>query len=312
MVWSTADVPDQRGRTALVTGASGGLGLETARVLARRGARVILACRDVERGIAAAARVGGQAEVVRLDLGSLASVREAAERVRDRVDRLDLLVNNAGVMFPPYRHTRDGFEPHFGVNHLGHFALTGLLLPLLRDVPGARVMTVSSLAHRLAARAPRAGDAHADGGHRSVAAYGRSKLANLMFARELHRRLADSGAAAVSVAAHPGLSRTGLWHAGAPVWLRPVSAGALRQLARDPAEAALPALRAATDPLVPGGSHLGPAGLSECRGGAVPARSSRASRDELARIRLWELSQDLTGVRYARRGAERLAAGTTR
>ncbi|MFD3557437.1 oxidoreductase [Streptomyces goshikiensis] len=312
MVWSTADVPDQRGRTALVTGASGGLGLETARVLARRGARVILACRDVERGIAAAARVGGRAEVVRLDLGSLASVREAAERVRDRVDRLDLLVNNAGVMFPPYRHTRDGFEPHFGVNHLGHFALTGLLLPLLRDVPGARVVTVSSLAHRLAARAPRAGDAHTDGGHRSVAAYGRSKLANLMFARELHRRLADSGAAAVSVAAHPGLSRTGLWHAGAPVWLRPVSAAALRQLARDPAEAALPALRAATDPLVPGGSHLGPAGLSECRGGAVPARSSRASRDELARIRLWELSQDLTGVRYARRGAERLAAGTTR
>ncbi|MFF4457836.1 oxidoreductase [Streptomyces goshikiensis] len=312
MVWSTADVPDQRDRTALVTGASGGLGLETARVLARRGARVILACRDVERGIAAAARVGGRAEVVRLDLGSLASVREAAEQVRDRVDRLDLLVNNAGVMFPPYRHTRDGFEPHFGVNHLGHFALTGLLLPLLRDVPGARVVTVSSLAHRLAARAPRAGDAHADDGHRSVAAYGRSKLANLMFARELHRRLADSGAAAVSVAAHPGLSRTGLWHAGAPAWLRPVSAGALRQLAQDPAEAALPALRAATDPLVPGGSHLGPAGLSECRGGAVPARSSRASRDELARIRLWELSQDLTGVRYARRGAERLAAGTTR
>lgn len=178
MVWSTADVPDQRGRTALVTGASGGLGLETARVLARRGARVILACRDVERGIAAAARVGGMAEVVRLDLGSLASVREAAERVRGRVDRLDLLVNNAGVMFPAYRHTRDGFEPHFGVNHLGHFALTGLLLPLLRDVPGARVVTVSSLAHRLAARAPRAGDAHADGGHRSVAAYSRSKLAN--------------------------------------------------------------------------------------------------------------------------------------
>ncbi|MFI5642393.1 oxidoreductase [Streptomyces goshikiensis] len=312
MVWSAADVPDQRGRTALVTGASGGLGLQTARVLAHRGARVLLACRDVERGIAAAARVGGQAEVVRLDLGSLASVREAAERVGGRVDRLDLLVNNAGVMFPSYRHTRDGFEPHFGVNHLGHFALTGLLLPLLRDVPGARIVTVSSLAHRLAARAPRAGDAHADGGHRSAAAYGRSKLANLMFARELHRRLADSGAAAVSVAAHPGLSRTGLWHAGAPLWLRPVSAGALRLLAQDPAGAALPALRAATDPRVPGGAHLGPMGLSECRGGAEPARSSRASRDELAQIRLWELSQDLTGVRYTRRGSERLAAGPAR
>ncbi|MFE4639164.1 oxidoreductase [Streptomyces sp. NPDC056773] len=307
MVWSTADVPDQRGRTALVTGASGGLGLEVARVLAARGARVLLACRDTERGIAAAARVGGMAEVVRCDLGSLDSVREAAAHVRGRVDRLDLLLNNAGVMFPPYRHTEDGFEAHFGVNHLGHFALTGLLLGLMRDVPGSRVVTVSSLAHRAAARATRPDEARSATGHRSVTAYGRSKLANLMFARELNRRLTDAGARTVSLAAHPGLSATGLWHAGAPAWLRPVAATGLRLLGQAPDQAALPALRAATDPLVAGGSYLGPGGLSECGGGAVPARSNRASHDELAQIRLWELSQELTGVRFARSPGPRRA-----
>ncbi|MGW1777441.1 oxidoreductase [Streptomyces sp. NPDC002104] len=305
MVWSTEEMPDQSGRTALVTGASGGIGLETARALADRGAQVILACRDMERGLAAAARIGGRTEVVRIDLASLGSVREAALEVRRRVDRLDLLVNNAGVMFPAYRRTEDGFEPHFGVNHLGHFALTGLLLGIMRDVPGSRVVTVASLAHRVAATGPGPADVRAAGGHRSVAAYGRSKLANLMFARELQCRLADAGAETVSVAAHPGLSATGLWHDEAPAWLRPVSAAALRWLGQPAAGAALPTLRAATDPLVPGGSYLGPGGVSECQGGAVPARSSRASRDVIAQIRLWELSQELTGVRYARDSARR-------
>ncbi|AYV33134.1 Fatty acyl-CoA reductase (plasmid) [Streptomyces sp. ADI95-16] len=312
MVWSTADVPDQRGRTVLITGASGGLGLETARVLAARGARVVLACRDIERGIAAAARIGGLAEVVRLDLASLASVRETAAQVHSRVDRLDLLVNNAGVMFPPYAHTRDGFEAHLGVNHLGHFALTGLLLGLMREVPGSRVVTVSSLAHRLALRGARPEESHATAGHRSVVAYGRSKLANLMFAQELQRRLADSGAETVSVAAHPGLSPTGLWHRGAPPWLRPVSLAALRWLAQDPAGAALPSLRAATDPLVDGGSYLGPVGLAECSGGAVPARSSRSARDEVEQIRLWQLSQELTGVRFAWGASRRPAVKAVR
>ncbi|MCY0937632.1 oxidoreductase [Streptomyces sp. H34-S4] len=305
MVWSTAEMPDQSGRTALVTGASGGIGLETARALADRGARVVLACRDMERGLAAAARIGGRTEVVRVDLASLDSVRDAALEVRRRIDRLDLLVNNAGVMFPAYRRTEDGFEPHFGVNHLGHFALTGLLLGLMRDVPGSRVVTVASLAHRVAVAGPVPADVRTAGGYRSVAAYGRSKLANLMFARELQCRLADAGAETVSVAAHPGLSATGLWHDEAPAWLRPVSSAALRWLGQPAAGAALPTLRAATDPLVQGGAYLGPGGMSECHGGAVPARSSWASRDVIAQIRLWELSQELTGVRYARDAARR-------
>lgn len=305
MVWSTAEMPDQSDRTALITGASGGIGLETARALAGRGARIVLACRDMERGLAAAARIGGRTEVVRVDLASLESVREAALEVRRRLDRLDLLVNNAGVMFPAYRRTEDGFEPHFGVNHLGHFALTGLLLGLMRDVPGSRVVTVASLAHRVAGHGPGPDDVHAAGGHRSVAAYGRSKLANLMFARELQCRLADAGAETVSVAAHPGLSATGLWHDEAPAWLRPVSTAALRWLGQPAAGAALPTLRAATDPLVRGGDYFGPGGVSECHGGAVPARSSRASRDVIAQIRLWEMSEELTGVRYARDASRR-------
>ncbi|MEV0966682.1 oxidoreductase [Streptomyces sp. NPDC049910] len=298
MDWSTADVPDQGGRTALVTGGSGGIGLETARVLAARGAHVVLACRSVERGLAAAARIGCRTEVVRLDLASLDSVRQAAAEVRGRHERLDLLVNNAGVMFPPFRRTEDGFEAHFGVNHLGHFALTGLLLDLMRHVPGSRVVTVASLAHRAGTAGFDDGRARSSGGRRSVTAYGRSKLANLMFARELQRRLVGAGAAAVSLAAHPGLSATGLWHGDAPALLRPVAGAALRWLAQPPDRAALPSLRAATDCLVPGGAYLGPHALFESRGMPVPARSSRLSLDVSAQVRLWELSQELTGVRY--------------
>ncbi|MEU1228971.1 oxidoreductase [Streptomyces sp. NPDC005828] len=298
MAWSHAHVPDQSGRTALVTGASGGIGLETARGLAARGAHVVLACRDVGRGRAAAARIGGGTEVVRLDLASLDSVREAAERVRGRHGRLDLLVNNAGVMFPDYRRTQDGFEAHFGVNHLGHFALTGLLIDLMTAVPGSRVVTVASLAHRAGFGALDAEQARSATGRRSVTAYGRSKLANLLFARELQHRLAAAGAATASLAAHPGLSPTGLWHGDAPRLLRPVAAAGLRWLAQPADRAALPSLRAATDPRVPGGAHLGPSELFESRGEPAPARSSRASRDVAAQARLWELSEELTGVRY--------------
>ncbi|MEU5921976.1 oxidoreductase [Streptomyces sp. NPDC047141] len=297
MAWSHAHVPDQSGRTALVTGASGGIGLETARLLAERGAHVLLACRSLGRGRAAAARVGGSTEVVRLDLASLDSVREAAERVRGRHGRLDLLVNNAGVMFPSYRRTEDGFEAHFGVNHLGHFALTGLLLDLMTPVPGSRVVTVSSLAHRAGFGALDEEAARSSTGRRSLTAYGRSKLANLLFARELQHRLAAAGAATVSVAAHPGLSPTGLWQGDPPRFLRPVAAAGLRWLAQPADRAALPALRAATDPRVPGGAYLGPSERFESRGEPAPAGSARASRDGAARARLWRLSESLTGVR---------------
>ncbi|MEV0694692.1 oxidoreductase [Streptomyces sp. NPDC050388] len=298
MGWSTADIPDQRGRTALVTGGSSGLGLETARTLADRGAHVILACRDIGRGRAAAARIGGRAEVVRLDLASLDSVREAAAVVRRRYERLDLLINNAAVMFPPHRWTADGFEAHFGVNHLGHFALTGLLLDLVRHVPGARIVTVSSLAHRAGTGRFDTARARSGNGRRSVTAYGRSKLANLLFARELQHRLAATGTAAVSVAAHPGLSATGLWNGDMPVLLRPVGKVALRLLAQPQARATEPILRAATDPLVPGGAYLGPGKVFESRGAPAPARSSRLSRAPHPRARLWELSERLTGVHY--------------
>ncbi|MEU5092801.1 oxidoreductase [Streptomyces sp. NPDC021356] len=297
MAWSTAHVPGLSGRTVLVTGASGGIGRETVRVLAAHGAHVVLACRSTERGQEVAAWAGGSTEVLELDLASLDSVRRAAARVRDRHGRLDLLVNNAGVMFPSYGRTADGFEAHFGVNHLGHFALTGLLLDLMTAVPGSRVVTVGSLAHRAAFGRLDADRARSASGRRSVTAYGRSKLANLLFARELERRLTAAGATTLSVAAHPGLSPTALWHGDPPALLRPVVAAGMRWLAQPPEAAALPSLRAATAPRVPG-DYLGPARRFGSRGAPVPARSSRAARDTAAQARLWELSEELTGVRY--------------
>ncbi|MFD7703725.1 oxidoreductase [Streptomyces caelestis] len=301
MNWSVAHIPDQAGRIALVTGASGGVGRETARVLAARGAHVVLACRNAERGRAVASWIGGSTEVLELDLASLDSVRRAAGRVRDRHGRLDLLVNNAAVMLPPHRHTHDGFEVHLGVNHLGHFALTGLLLDLMTGVAGSRVVTVSSLAHRVGLGSFSTDRARSASGAAAapVTAYGRSKLANLLFARQLQHRLAAAGAATVSIAAHPGLSPTGLWHGDFPAALRPVVTAGLRWLAQPADAAALPSLRAATDPQVPGGAYLGPARRFESRGAPVPASSSRVSRDRAAQVRLWDLSEELTGVRYA-------------
>ncbi|MFB7915528.1 oxidoreductase [Streptomyces sp. NPDC056061] len=306
MAWSTTDIPDQRGRTALITGATGAIGLETSRALAARGARVVLACRDTGRGHAVAARIGGRAEVLGVDLGSLDSVREAAVQAHHRYDRLDLLINNAGVLLPPCTRTQDGFEPHFGVNHLGHFALTGLLLDLVENVPGARVVTVSSLAHRLARGGAGDGVPGTGRAHHRAAAYGRSKLANLLFTRELQRRLAGAGSRAVALAAHPGVSATGLW-SGVPTWLRPVSTVLLRGMAHPPAAAALPVLRAATDPLVRAGAYLGPDGLAGCRGAPGPAGSSRLSRDGVEQRRLWALSEELTGVRFGGPGPHGVA-----
>src|SRR6266567_2511837 len=195
--WTSDDVPGQRGRLAVVTGANTGLGFETARVLAARGASVVLAVRDTDKGKAAAARIavtapGATVTVQPLDLASLESIRAAAAELRARHPRIDLLVNNAGVMFPPKQTTVDGFELQLGTNHLGHFALTGLLLEQMLPVPGSRVVTVSSLAHRLRARI-NFGDLQSERSYRRVAAYGQSKLANLMFTYELHRRLSGAG-----------------------------------------------------------------------------------------------------------------------
>ncbi|NAZ87660.1 SDR family NAD(P)-dependent oxidoreductase [Kineococcus indalonis] len=293
--WTAREVPDQRGRVAVVTGANTGLGLETAKVLAERGAAVVLAVRDTGKGEQAAQRVGGDVSVQRLDLGSLASVHEAAAALRETHPRIDLLVNNAGVMHTPKRTTEDGFELQFGTNHLGHFALTGLLLESVLAVPGSRVVTVSSLGHRIRA-AIRFEDLQWERSYSRVGAYGQSKLANLMFTYELQRRLARRGTT-VAVAAHPGASNTELVR-NSPAPLRAVSDRVAPFLTQSAAAGALPTLRAATDPAVLGGQYYGPGGRGEVRGNPRPVTSSPDSYDLAVQQRLWSVSEELTGVRF--------------
>ena len=295
--WREPDVPEQAGRTALVTGANSGIGFETARVLAERGAAVVLACRDPGKASAAATRIAAAApraslSVVRLDLASLASIRAAAEELREAHDRLDLVINNAGLMMPPYGRTEDGFELQFGTNHLGHFALTGLLLDRMMAVPGSRVVTLSSNGHRMGRID--FGNLQWEHGYRRPAAYGRSKLANLLFTYELQRRLAAAGAATAALAAHPGTSRTELTR-HLPAWMR---AGALVVPNQSSAMGALPTLRAATDPGAQGGEYYGPAGFGEFTGPARRVESSARSRDGEAARRLWDESERLTEVTY--------------
>jgi NAD(P)-dependent dehydrogenase (short-subunit alcohol dehydrogenase family) len=296
--WSADDVPDQTGRVAVVTGANTGLGLETARVLARRGASVVLAVRDVDRGAAAVESIRGDAPdadltVQHLDLASLSAVRAAADQLHEDHDRIDLLINNAGVMYTPRDSTEDGIELQFGVNHFGHFALTGLVIDLMTYVEGSRVVTVSSLAHRgitLDLDAP-----GTEGNYNAAAAYSRSKLANLLFAYQLQDRLAAAGAATQSLAAHPGISSTELVR-HAPAVLRTLEVLA-RPVVQSAAMGALPTLRAATDPGARGGQYYGP-DLAEMRGHPRLVRSSGASKDVSKQRRLWELSEQLTGVGF--------------
>ena len=253
--WTEQHIPDQHGRVAIVTGANTGLGFETARMLAERGAAVVLAVRDVEKGKQAAARITGDVTVQALDLTSLDSIRSAAADLRAAHPRIDLLINNAGVMYTPKQTTADGFELQFGTNHLGHFALTGLLLDRLLPVPGSRVVTVSSIGHRIRA-AIHFDDLQWERSYNRIAAYGQAKLANLMFTYELQRRLAPHGTT-VAVAAHPGVSNTELTR-NTPAALR-VPLTWLAPLLTQKAEmGALPTLRAATDPAVVGGQYYGP------------------------------------------------------
>lgn len=290
--FTVADLPDLTGKTAIVTGASSGIGLETAKALARAGARVVLAVRDPAKGRRAAGLMPapGQAEVRLLDLASLESVRAFA---RGWSGPVDLLVNNAGVMIPPLARTADGFELQFGTNHLGHFALTNLLLP---DISG-RVVTVSSSAHQF-------GRIDFDDlnwerrKYRRWAAYGQSKLANLLFTRELQRRLTEAGSKVLSMAAHPGYARTNL-QAQSGSRLVDFAMGTLgaRLLAQDAQGGALPTLYAATVSL-PGDTFVGPAGLTGTRGAPAPCARSKAASDEKTARRLWEISETLTGVAF--------------
>jgi NAD(P)-dependent dehydrogenase (short-subunit alcohol dehydrogenase family) len=297
MAWTTADVPDQTGRTALVTGANSGLGLQTAAVLAEHGATVVLACRNPGKAEAAAAAMGGRTELLALDLASLDSVRAAAAEAHERFDRLDLLINNAGVMHPPHQRTADGFELQFGTNHLGHFALTGLLLDLLRDTEGSRVVVLSSLTHKMARRGLDFDDLQSERHYRRVAAYAQSKLANLMFMYALQRRLADSGAKTIALAAHPGYAATELTrHIPAP--LQPLNTLLAAPLAQPAERGALPTLRAATDPLAMGAHYYGPDGPFELRGFPVLKASAAPAHNRSAQERLWAVSENLTGVTY--------------
>ena len=301
MAWSEADIPDQSGRIALVTGANSGLGLETARALAQRGATVLLACRQRSRGEAARqqllplARAG--LELIDLDLADLASVAAAASQVQREFGRLDLLINNAGVMAPPRRLSRDGFELQFAVNHLGHFALTAALLPLLKQQIGARVVTVSSGAHYFGRIA--FDDLQGERRYDPWTAYGQSKLANVMMALELQERLAAAGSTTLSIAAHPGLARTNLQPSSVAAKgsrLEGLAYRLMDPLFQSAAMGALPQLHGAVAAEARGGTLYGPGGLANLRGWPVACPIAAAARDGNQRRRLWQVSEELVGL----------------
>jgi NAD(P)-dependent dehydrogenase (short-subunit alcohol dehydrogenase family) len=292
MGWSSADIPDLSGRVAIVTGATSGIGREAARALAAHGAEVILAVRDPARGAALARELGPRARVEALDLADLASVRAFAQRI----ETVNLLLNNAGLGMQPRRETtRDGFELQIGTNHLGHFALTGLLVPALLRATAPRVVTIASVAHNRGRID--FDDLMSERHYSGRAVYSQSKLANLMFARELARRAEAQGSVLTSLAAHPGLASTGFMRATklpAPVMaLGSVVMGVLGQSA---ARGALPGLYALTMPDARNGEYWGPDGVMEARGLPARAKVAPQARDEAAAARLWEVSERLTGV----------------
>jgi NAD(P)-dependent dehydrogenase (short-subunit alcohol dehydrogenase family) len=299
--WDADRIPDQTGRVAVVTGANSGLGLVVARELARKGALVVLACRNMEKGRTALAEVeaaasGPEPELEELDHASQDSVRSFAERFAAQHDGLDLLINNAGVMASPRRHTADGFELHLGTNHLGLFALTNLLLPLMEGREDARVVTLSSNAHKTV-RHIAFDNLNGERRYFRWNAYGQSKLANLMFALELDRRLRARGSTVKSLAAHPGYSSTNLQSAAAPLVDRMVMKVSNAAVGQSAEMGALPALYAATEPGLEGGTYVGPDGFAEQRGHPKIVKPNRVARDEQAARRLWDVSAEVTGAR---------------
>jgi NAD(P)-dependent dehydrogenase (short-subunit alcohol dehydrogenase family) len=297
--WTAADIPDQSGRVAVVTGANSGLGLATARELARAGARVVLACRSTEKGKDAASRIvslvpGADVQPAVLDLADLESVRAFPASAPDR---LDLLINNAGVMAAPRRVTKQGFESQFATNHLGHFALTGLLLGRLLSAPAPRVVTVSSTLHRRGKM--NFDDLQGERNYSPWGAYGQSKLANLMFCFELQRRATEAGTALLSMAAHPGYAATNLQFAATDRFYEKAFGWIGNHLLAQSADmGALPTLYAATVADLPGGTYVGPGGRSEQRGYPKVVTAAGKAYDEAAWRRLWEVSEELTGVHY--------------
>jgi NAD(P)-dependent dehydrogenase (short-subunit alcohol dehydrogenase family) len=306
--WTASDIPPQHGRTAVVTG-TGGLGFEDALALARAGAQVIIAGRNPRKGVEAVSRIRAsvppaKVSFERLDLASLKSVADFAARLGHKLDRLDILVNNAGVMVPPTRQeTEDGFELQLGTNYLGHFALTAHLLPLLRKGKDARVVTLSSVAAR--SGTIHFEDLNAERSYKPMPVYGQSKIACLMFALELERKSRAGGWGVTSIAAHPGVSRTELLHNGPGRWSAAGLARTLLPFLFQPvAQGALPTLFAATAPEAEGGAYYGPDKLGETRGYPTAAKVPPQALDAAVAVRLWQVSEELTAVSFAKAAQE--------
>lgn len=305
-VWTKANMPNLSGKVAIVTGANSGLGYEVTKGLAAKGATVVLACRDQQKATAAVAQLrreapGADLVIMAFDLADLASIRRFADTFQQRYDRLDLLCNNAGIMAIPRRETKDGFEMQFGVNHLGHFALTGHLIGLIMRTPGARVVSVSSGLHQRGVID--FADLMGKTRYREGDAYSQSKLANLLFAYALEHKLRATTVDAISVGTHPGYAATNLQGVGPAMsgsrvkqWMMTAANAIFAQSAE---LGALPLLMAATDPTVNGGDYIGPSGTLGMRGSPAKVRSSPASYDEATAQRLWAISEELTGVEYA-------------
>ena len=303
-IWTVDDMPDLNGKVIIVTGANSGIGYEAAKELARKGAQTILACRSMDKARAALDQIlaeipGAPAEIMQLDLASLASVHQFTGEFKAKYERLDVLVNNAGIMMVPYGQTDDGFERQFGTNHLGHFALTGLLLDLLLRTPQSRVVNISSNGHTMGHM--NFDDLMFEGGkgYSGSRAYGRSKLANLMFTYELQRRFEAAGADSSALAAHPGGSNTSLGdHLFEGWYIRPFVPALKAIVTQSAAMGALPTLRAAVDPNANGGAYYGPGGFRELRGYPVEVHSNGASHNPADARKLWQVSEELTGVHY--------------
>ena len=305
-VWTADSIPDLSGGIAIVTGGSSGIGFEVARALVRKRAHVVLACRDERRASAALESIRSEirsaaARFLPLDLASIESVRRFADAFHEAFDRLDLLVNSAGVMVVPYGITEDGFELQFGTNHLGHFALTGLLIERLLVSPGSRIVTVTSAAHRYASMD--FGNLMFEGGrgYSPFRAYARSKLANLLFAQELQRRL--EGTKTISLAAHPGGAATDLGRRASEQWLYRKLLPIFERLSQSAAAGARSVLRAATDPDLLGGEYVAPGGFFGMGGAPMAVQPGKVAHDEAAASRLWTVSEELTDVRFLSPGS---------
>lgn len=299
--WDEAMIPDQSGKTIVITGSSSGLGLHTAMALAGKGAEVIVAVRNVLKGEAAAEQIrrrhaNAKVKVMKLDLGDLSGIRSFAAAYRERYAGLSVLINNAGVMMPPYQRTKDGFELQFGTNHAGHYALTGHLLPLLLRTPRSRVVTVGSLA----ARSGRIDFDNLDGakGYQGFTFYRQSKLANVLFAMELQRRLAQAGPDTISIACHPGIAATNITSRGSGNTSNGLLLFLMKRLFQSAEMGALPSLYAAASPLLHGGEYIGPDGKGAKRGYPALDPAINGIDDPKVAARLWDVTERSTGVRY--------------